>query len=796
VVPEIVQTSNMDCGPASLAALLTGLGLRASYEQLRLLCATDVDGTNIDTMEAIAVRAGTDAEQLVVPAEHVLAQPEEYLPAIAVTLLPDGFVHFVVVWSKHGRWLQVMDPAHGRRWVTARSLLRELHRHAVIVATSDWRMWAGSDVFLTGLRRRLHALHEDAAEDLVAAALADPTKTGLARLDAAIRMTAQGRAADVGTALDSDLPDDVYSCADHGGDEVELRGAVIVRARHMAEAGADPELRALLARRDPSTMRTLGRVVRWRWAGAVGLVGVGAIAGAAMVGQDLALRPFLEGEPAPPAPAIAAVLLAGALWLAGAVLAKRAGRNLELGLRRQLAAELPRLPDSWIRSRPVSDQAERAHFVHRVRELPDQIVEFGFALGTILFGVIGIAMLTGQWPLVLVLMVFAVGIPALTSGAVAEQDLRFRTLAGCLSTFVQDALLGAEALGSSHGHAALRSEFRRTLAAWRTAGRTLVRTASVIRLAVDLPAMMLVAAITVVAAATRPVGVTVVVALLAMAVADGGARLADALRAAPLARSVLARLAAWLAAGGREDGSATIEPGRVKLSEVAVRIGAVDLLEAVSLDFPAGTHVAVVGPSGSGKTTLLGLVLGVIEPSEGTVEVGAGRGDLSWVAVDTRLWNDTITANVLYGNQGTDDKNQLALAEGTDIDRRGTIGEGGRLLSDGQAQRVRLARGFGRQHANIVVLDEPFQGLERQRRRRLLKAARSHWAGATLICCTHDVSDTIEFDRVVVVESGRVAELGRPHDLAQAESRYRQLLDAERADPFGGWRRLDLDSSR
>src|SRR5262249_9005142 len=84
LVPEVIQTSQMDCGPASLKSLLEGLGIQVSYGRLREACQTDVDGTSIDTLEELARRLGVDAEQVVIPFEHVFLEKEPMLPAIAV----------------------------------------------------------------------------------------------------------------------------------------------------------------------------------------------------------------------------------------------------------------------------------------------------------------------------------------------------------------------------------------------------------------------------------------------------------------------------------------------------------------------------------------------------------------------------------------------------------------------------------------------------------------------------------------------------------------------------------------
>ncbi|MGH8567298.1 MAG: cysteine peptidase family C39 domain-containing protein, partial [Gammaproteobacteria bacterium] len=115
LAPEVIQTSAMDCGPAALKCLLEGFGVAVSYGRLREACQTDVDGTSIDTLEELAKQLGLDVEQIMLPLDHLLLAESDTLPALVVVKLPTGFTHFVVVWRRHGRFVQVMDPASGRR---------------------------------------------------------------------------------------------------------------------------------------------------------------------------------------------------------------------------------------------------------------------------------------------------------------------------------------------------------------------------------------------------------------------------------------------------------------------------------------------------------------------------------------------------------------------------------------------------------------------------------------------------------------------------------------------------------
>jgi ATP-binding cassette subfamily B protein len=129
------------------------------------------------------------------------------------------------------------------------------------------------------------------------------------------------------------------------------------------------------------------------------------------------------------------------------------------------------------------------------------------------------------------------------------------------------------------------------------------------------------------------------------------------------------------------------------------------------------------------------------------------------------------------------------------------LGEGGALLSGGEGQRVRLARALMQTGVRLALLDEPFRGVDRAQRVRLLAESRQWWRGTTMLCVTHDIGETQAFDRVLVVEDGRIVEDGVPAELAGHASRYRALLDAEarvrarlwRALP---WRRIEVREGR
>ncbi len=188
--PEVVQTSAMDCGPAALKCLLEGFGIAVSYGRLREACQTDVDGTSIDTLEDVAQQLGLQAQQVLAPVDHLLLPAANLLPALVVTVQPSGATHFVVVWRTVGRWIQVMDPATGRRWVSQARFAQEVYRHQLWLPAETWRTWAGSAGFCDPLRVRLRdlGLTETAITRLVEGALAESAWRPLAALDATTRL--------------------------------------------------------------------------------------------------------------------------------------------------------------------------------------------------------------------------------------------------------------------------------------------------------------------------------------------------------------------------------------------------------------------------------------------------------------------------------------------------------------------------------------------------------------------------------------------------------------------------------
>lgn len=878
LAPEVIQTSAMDCGPAALKCLLEGFHIHASYGRLREACQTSVDGTSIDMIETVARQLGLDAEQVMLPRDYLWVPEAQALPAMATIRHANGTTHFVIIWRRHGRWLQIMDPAVGRRWTTCRRFTGELFPHRARVPAADWYEWAVSSETLQITIGRLRALGGAPAEidALIAGAEQQGHWHAMAALDAATRLlgalTAGGgvrrgtqamqllqtllvRTAGEAPGTCATIPQlywSVLPVEGSGGEELTLRGAVLMRVRGPANSVSDveqplaPELRAALTERAVHPMRELWNVIR-----ADGvltpamLVAALGIAVGALVIEALLFRGLFEvardlSVAAQRAVAFGALLgFTILLWVFEFPIvdeALRVGRRLEARLRLMLLRKLPLLSDRYFQSRPISDVAERAHSIYLSRQLPDLATRMARLSWELVFTLVGIACIDARsLPLAALIAVLAIGLLMAAQPLLSERDLRARSHAGALHGFYLDALLGIVPIRTHSAERSVRREHEGLLTQWARASRATLRPTLLVKAVQSLVCLSL--ASWLLLRHVQAVGITGNLLLLVYwvmklpSLAEG---LATLVAQYPAQRNIALRLFEPIKAPEQSQAAVASTtrkagPQRVmRAAAVAIEMQDVDvvaaghvILQNINLNIRPGEHVAVVGPSGAGKSSLLGLLLGWHQAAAGSVLVdgealgGARllqlRGETAWLDPAVQLWNRTLLDNLRYSSTAGSYSALPQILENADLIRlligqaeglQSLLAEGGASISGGEGQRLRLARAMWQREVRLALLDEPFRGLDREQRHRHLTEIRRFWNDATLLCVTHDVAETRAFPRVLVVESGQVIEDGRPEDLlADANSRYRSLLDVEESLRHGVWnaalwRRVRLEGGR
>jgi ATP-binding cassette subfamily B protein len=869
LIPEVVQTSAMDCGPASLKAFLEGFGVPVSYGRLREACQTDVDGTSIDALEEIAVQLGLDAEQVMVPLDHVLIEASGSLPAIAVVRLPQGDTHFQVAWSKLGPFVQVMDPGTGRSLVRRARFLDDLYVHTMPVPAAAFRDYAGSEAFVEPLLVRLAelGLSRAAAQALVARGASDPSVRTIAAVDAAARMVeslarsgglVRGAAtvglthALVDEALthgdgdDGPIPPTYWTARttdpdDDGNAQVMLRGAVLLRAngprtRATDEPPLSPELQAALDEKPVSAAKHLLALLREEGvltptiivsammvAGAAGMLEALLFRGLFEVQRSLGLLSQRLG-----AALAIVVFLAALLFLEVPIAAsvQRVGRHLEARLRVAFLRKIPRLGDRYFHSRPTSDMAQRGHSVQAIRALPELGAQLVRSLLELLVTTIGIVWIDpASLPMAVTVAVLAVLLPLALAPVLNERDMRARTHAGSIGRFYLDAFLGLSAIRSHGAERSVRREHESLLSEWARASLSLQRLSVLMEGAHAFIGLALAGAILIgYLARSHEASRVLLLAYWALALPTIGESIAGIARRYPGLRNLTLRLMEPLGAleeetVARQGQVVHTGPARIAFRDMRVVAAGHTLLDELNVDIAPGEHVAIVGPSGAGKSTLVSVLLGWHRAASGEARVdgelldgptlAALRLGTAWVDPAVQLWNRSLFENLTYGGEegappspGTIEASDLLgvlerLPEGFQT----PLGEGGALLSGGEGQRVRLARAMQRRGARLVILDEPFRGLDREKRRELLSRARALWQGSTLLCVTHDVGETQSFERVLVIEGGRVIEDGAPSELLATSSRYRDLVEAEEAVRVGVWsasefRRVRIERGR
>lgn len=242
--------------------------------------------------------------------------------------------------------------------------------------------------------------------------------------------------------------------------------------------------------------------------------------------------------------------------------------------------------------------------------------------------------------------------------------------------------------------------------------------------------------------------------------------------------------------------------GGIQFDQVSITYAdtGIRALSDISFSIAPGEKVAIVGRTGSGKSTLVQLLLRQFDASSGHIlmddvpiedfKIASLRSQIGYVPQDVFLFSDTVRANIGFGitEAHTEEVTQVArlacideeireLSDGYDT----IVGERGVMLSGGQKQRITLARALLRQPA-LLILDDCLSAVDARTEQHITSGLQTFLKDKTAIIVTHRIFSFLEFDKVFVLEQGRLVESGAPDTLLASGGRYADMYKRQQQE--------------
>ena len=249
--------------------------------------------------------------------------------------------------------------------------------------------------------------------------------------------------------------------------------------------------------------------------------------------------------------------------------------------------------------------------------------------------------------------------------------------------------------------------------------------------------------------------------------------------------------------GSRTDGEKG-KTGEVEFRHVSFRYPDAGEYVVKDINFTAkkGETVAFIGSTGCGKSTVINLIPRFYDATEGTVLVDgvdvreydqhALRNKIGYVSQRAILFSGTIRSNIAYGDSGKEEpgsgdvRKAVSVAqaddfvEGTENTYDGYVAQGGSNLSGGQKQRISIARAVARK-PEIFIFDDSFSALDYKTDRMLRRELEKECGDATRLIVAQRIGTIRDADRIIVLDEGRIAGMGRHEELMENCEVYRQI---------------------
>jgi len=223
-------------------------------------------------------------------------------------------------------------------------------------------------------------------------------------------------------------------------------------------------------------------------------------------------------------------------------------------------------------------------------------------------------------------------------------------------------------------------------------------------------------------------------------------------------------------------------------------------LDQVSFTLEPGQRMALIGRTGSGKTTVADLLVRMYDITEGSIQIDGKdirehdlnnlRKRIGYIPQDVFLFSDTISGNIAFGRRSATEEEVRQYAQYAAVHQdimelpenyNTMVGERGVMLSGGQKQRISIARAFVKQ-PDIVVFDDSLSAVDTSTEQQILNYLDTSLVGKTAIIITHRIYALLQFDKIIVLDQGKIIEQGTHEELLQNGGYYAELVERQQVE--------------